>query len=441
MSTILSPQLGRPTFGLLSPQLPQGNIFYQNGTPQFSPLPSQPRPKRRRNQITQLTPKDVENFLSTLEALQEQRQIEESILENRKRQRRETPEQRNTKLQKLEESLEEVTAMPVQLTPIEDVEDRRAISQKITEQIRSGVPSFELYNKIIGNIVRASDDTQELAEYAEMQMDIDALREFVNETDLKFPITGQNALSKLLEVYQYMSYAMNVKAITSNNMVTLDLAPADYNMNLEDLVFTIGFALENGDYKDTPVSLDMKDALLEFFNHFKKQIRFPAYERTFIDAANIYLKSILDVSFKFIANQISIPTLGNSVEVMFYRILTTFTLMYKFESRDPMKFMSLINDMDTQVRLYQLHAKDITIFSSEKELEDYMTNLLIVTGDVIGQLNLSKLTDAYLSRLNDIYGRISNGTIRDSFVGENIEEILNFTGRFMRDVNNLNEYV
>lgn len=437
MSTILSPQ---PTFGLLSPQLLQGSTLYQNGTAQFSPLPAQTRRKRARNQMTQMTPKDAQDFLSTIMSLQEQRQIESDIHETRKRRRDETPDYTNVKIQKLGHSLEKLSSTPQQVTPTTDIVDRETILEDISDQLREG-PSFEVYNEIIRNMMRAVNDGEVLTEYAEMQMDIGKLREYVDKTDLKFPIVGRDALDKLLEVYQYMSYAVNVKSVISNNILTLDLVPADYNMNLQDLVFTIGFSLENGIYKDTPVALDMKNALIEFSTHFKKEIQFPAYERTFIDVANIYLKSILDVSFKFIANQISIPTLSNSVEVMFYRVLTTFTLMYKFDSRDPMKFMSLINDIDIQVRLYQLHAKDMTIFSSEKELEDYMTNMLIVTGEVIGQLNLTKLTNEYLSKLDETENLIRNRSVSNSFVYENIQDMLDFTGRFMKNINNLSEYV
>lgn len=249
---------------------------------------------------------------------------------------------------------------------------------------------------------------------------------------------GLSGLDNMEAAYDIMTLAYFLKPIATDSIFGLVLKPSDYETDIYRLVHTIGFVLENSLYASSPLHQQIMDALSTFLVMHNNNFQFPSYQRLFIDYAFIYLKSILSVSFKFSADQFYIPRQGNSIDVIFYRTLTTYTLMYKFESSDVEKFMEMIPDVHIQLDLYDIHMSNyiIPVDATDEGSEDHLYHVMKTTLLALSLMNIRPLVRNYVELLTSWYAH-STDTVN---IYDVLDEMLYYTGKYMTDMHRLIEF-
>lgn len=332
------------------------------------------------------------------------------------------------------------------LFPTDEATKRRKVDNVTRKFARAPSP---VYNNLMKYILKTQRETMnELKPQMFDQLNEDNI-EYVLEQMSRYErmrspmfgfhsMDGLSGLDNMEAAYDMMTLAYFLKPIATDNIFGLMLKPSDYETSVYRLVHTIGFVLENSPYANSSLHQQIMDALDTFLVMYNSNFQFPSYRRLFIDYAFIYLKSILSVSFKFSADQFYTPRQGHSIDVIFYRTLTTYTLMYKFESSDVQKFMEMIPDVHIQLDLYDIHMSNyiIPVDATDKVSEDHLYHVMKTTLLALSLMNVKPLVRNYVELLASWYTH-STDTVN---VHDVLDEMLYYTGKYMTDMHRLIEF-
>lgn len=321
------------------------------------------------------------------------------------------------------------------------VETIRKLSETIqTRPEISQDHSFDVLNRLVQRIIQTPESLTTVRR-DQLLREVGQYQEETNPM-FTFDMGDRFIVDTILQTYEIMSYAYILKPVETSSP-TLLLQPKDYTVDIYALVHTVGFVLENGLYRDTGVSKEIMDAIIVFLEFYDPSLAFYSFQHRFIDVAYMYIKSILSTSFGLKANAFYIQKLGNSIPIVFYRMLTTFTLMHKFKSDSVPKYFELLQDTNIQIDVYNIHSNFNIIKEDNEYSSEYIQKLAETTIDAVRALGIRPLLDECLETIYSIMNDEENMMDMDNneeFINESVNALLDFTGRFMENIQRLGDY-